>query len=113
MAAEKLNLELPDPTKKGDLFDQRALAVYAGRQGRAEGGVSIQFYLDLASHGSPVETDENGRAEVVFENISAGKHFFEAQIVDSTKRARQTKVLGEETKGKAELTFKQGGKKPN
>ena len=105
-----LRLELTEPNRTESGWELKAIATLAKGRDPAP-NERVQLYLDGMSTGDPEVTDGEGRAMKEFLDLQVGTHTFEAQIVGTTVKSRQTKNLKDEKPKKpANLIVDQSGR---
>lgn len=88
----RLRLELTEPSESDGEWNLTVIALVADNDGPIA-DQEVQFYHNAKTIDSPVSTDGEGRAIKDLSGLSKGNHTFEAQLVGTTIKSRQTKLL--------------------
>jgi len=96
----KVALETEEPEKTGNEWSIMATAVVS-QGNRTLDGREVQFFTNGIAYDQPVQTDNNGRAQIDVVGISmdAKRVSIEAQVVGQTARARKIVSFPAKEKG--------------
>jgi len=95
----KVAIEIEKPEKIGDSWSVLATAIVS-QGNRTLDGREVQFFTNGIPYDQPVQTDNNGRAQIDIADISADtkRVSVEAQIIGQSPRARKIITLPNEKK---------------
>lgn len=107
----RIKLELTEANKVNEEWGLTAIAIVTNPKWPVP-NVEVQFYYNGQPIDSPTATDGEGRITKEFVSLGKGAHTFEAQIVGTAIKTRQSKVFKEEKLKKAAkiLSFESGSK---
>lgn len=104
----RIRLDLTDPIKDDEEWTITVIALVTDKKGDPQPDVEVSFYHNGQGADSSISTDGSGRATKEFSGLKKGNHTFEAMIVGTAVRSRQSKTLKDETPKKpAKLLIRQ------